>query len=96
MPCRAFVEAVWLPAEAIGGNLAIANEFANKSVGILQVIQSKKRLLTSLHSEVAGKEDGSLKRMLGEDEGTMQRREQCHQRLRLLQQASEELSAVSF
>ena len=63
---------------------------------LLQVIQSKKRLLDKLHSDVAGKEDGSLKRMLGEDEGTMQRREQCHQRLKLLQQASEELSAVAF
>lgn len=60
------------------------------------VMQSKKKLLDKLHSEVAGKEDGSLKRLLGEDEGTMKRREDCHKRLKMLQQASEELSAVSF
>jgi len=60
------------------------------------VIQAKKKLLDKLHSEVAGKEDGSLKRLLGEDESTMKRREDCHKRLQLLHQASEELSAVSF
>ena len=63
---------------------------------MVQVMQAKKKLLDKLHSEVAGKEDGSLKRLLGEDEGTMKRREDCHKRLRMLQQASEELSAVSF
>ena len=62
----------------------------------VQVVSAKKKLLDKLHSDVAGKEDGSLKRLLGENEETMKRREECHKRLNMLKQASEELSAVSF
>ncbi len=37
-------------------------------------MQSKKKLLDKLHEEVAAKEDGGLKRMLGEDETVAKRR----------------------
>lgn len=39
-----------------------------------QVINAKKKLLDHLHEDVAAKEDGGLKRMLGEDENVAKRR----------------------
>ncbi len=63
---------------------------------LLQVLQAKKRLLDSLHAEVASSEDGKLKRMLIEDETTLKRREQCTHRLNLLKKAADELSAASY
>lgn len=39
-----------------------------------QVINAKKKLLDKLHEDVAAKEDGGLKRMLGEDESVAKRR----------------------
>ncbi|KAK9829182.1 hypothetical protein WJX72_004363 [[Myrmecia] bisecta] len=60
------------------------------------VLQAKKKLLDQLHADVASKEDGSLKRLLSEDETTLKRREAVHHRLALLKKAAEEVNAVSF
>ena len=62
----------------------------------MQVLQAKKRLLDALQADVAASEDGRLKRMLQEDETVAKRREGCHNRLRLLRKAAEEVSAVAF
>ena len=62
----------------------------------LQVLQSKKKLLDKLHAEVASSEDGQLKRILSEDEGTAKRREMCITRLKMLRQAADEISSVPF
>ena len=61
-----------------------------------QVLQSKKKLLDKLHAEVASSEDAQLKRILSEDEGTQKRRELCFTRLKMLRQAQEEISNVTF
>jgi Dynamin GTPase effector domain len=47
-----------------------------------QVMQSKKRLLEKLHASVAAQEDAGLKRLLGEDETMLKRREDLTKRLR--------------
>jgi hypothetical protein len=39
-----------------------------------QVMNAKKKLLDKLHEDVAAKEDGGLKRLLGEDESVAKRR----------------------
>jgi hypothetical protein len=39
-----------------------------------QVMNAKKKLLDTLHEDVAAKEDGGLKRLLGEDESVAKRR----------------------
>ena len=62
----------------------------------LQVLQSKKKLLDKLHAEVASSEDGQLKRILSEDEGTAKRRDMCITRLKMLRTAAEEISSVPF
>lgn len=48
-------------------------------------MQAKKVLLSSLHEDVANKEDGGLKRMLGEDEEIAKKREASMNRLRMLE-----------
>ena len=63
---------------------------------MVQVVQAKKRLLDKLQAEVAASEDTKLKRILAEDESVSKRREGCHNRLKLLRKAAEEVSAVSF
>ena len=63
---------------------------------MLQVLQSKKKLLDKLQAEVANSEDAQLKRILSEDENTIKRREQLVSRLKLLKSASEEMASVHF
>lgn len=60
------------------------------------VQQAKKKLLAKLQEEVASKEDMALKRMLSEDEGTIKRRTQIADRLKLLKNASQEVAQVQF
>eukprot|EP00891_Asterochloris_glomerata_P004731 jgi/Astpho2/4731/e_gw1.00067.68.1_t len=55
-----------------------------------------KKLLAKLQEEVASKEDMALKRMLSEDEGTIKRRTQIADRLKLLKNASQEVAQVQF
>jgi len=71
---------------------------------VLQLVQSKqgskeygqflhkKSLLDKFVEDVAGKDAESLRRLLGENEQVMQRREKCSQRLELLQTAYRELT----
>lgn len=66
------------------------------SLLLLQVMQAKKRLLDKMQADVAAAEDTKLKRILQEDESTAKRRENCHNRLKLLRKAAEEVSAVAF
>ena len=61
-----------------------------------QVMQAKKRLLDKMQADVAAAEDTKLKRILQEDESVAKRRENCHNRLKLLRKAAEEVSAVAF
>lgn len=56
------------------------------------VLQAKKSLLDKFVEEVAGKDAESLRRLLGENEEVMQRREACSKRLDLLQTAYRELT----
>lgn len=63
---------------------------------LVQVQQAKKKLLAKLQEEVASKEDMALKRMLSEDEGTIKRRTQIADRLKLLKNASQEVAQVQF
>lgn len=56
------------------------------------VLQAKKSLLDKFVEEVAGKDAESLRRLLGEDEQVMQRRDMCARRLDLLQKAYGELT----
>lgn len=60
------------------------------------VMQAKKALLSSLHEDVANKEDGGLKRMLGEDPKVAQKREDCMKRLQMLQKAKQELHDANY
>jgi len=63
---------------------------------MMQVMQAKKRLLDKMQADVASSEDAKLKRILQEDESVAKRREGCHNRLKLLRKAAEEISAVAF
>merc|ERR1711977_768807 len=56
------------------------------------VLQAKKSLLDKFVEEVAGKDAESLRRLLGENEEVMQRREACSNRLDMLQMAYRELT----
>ncbi len=56
------------------------------------VLQAKRSLLDNFVEEVAGKDADSLRRLLGENEEVMQRREACSKRLDLLQTAYRELT----
>ncbi len=62
-----------------------------------QVIKAKENVLNDMLMEVAGYEEGQLKRLLGEDEKVQKRREDVTRRLKLLKKANEEitLSGVS-
>lgn len=60
------------------------------------VLKSKKDLLEGLHKDVAAADDGGLRHLLAEDEGTVKRRAACQHRLKLLRQAADEVAAASF
>lgn len=64
--------------------------------GVAQVMQSKKSLLDTLHQDVANKEDGGLKRLLGEDEAVAKKREDSMQRLRMLEKVRPHLLSCKF
>ena len=72
-----------------------ADMYASRAA-VVQVLQSKKKLLDKLHAEVANSDDMQLKRILSEDEGTIKRRELLVTRLKLLKSASEEVASVHF
>ena len=57
-------------------------------------MQSKKVLLDTLHQDVANKEDGGLKRLLGEDEEVAKKREASMTRLRMLEKVPPHLPII--
>ena len=61
-----------------------------------QVMKAKDNILDSLQEEVASKDEEELSRLLHEDPDVTRRRAQCLQRLKLLNKASEEISATRF
>lgn len=68
----------------------------HKAWCLLQVLQSKKKLLDKLHADVAAKEDRPLKVMLSEDENVAKRRETCMTRLELMKKAQTEVNTVAY
>jgi len=58
------------------------------------VLEAKRSLLDKFVENVAGKDSESLRRLLGESEDIMNRRDQCTKRLELLQQAYREITGV--
>lgn len=56
--------------------------------------QSKDRLLEEMQASVAGDQEVALKRLLGEDESVMKRREALTHKLDMLQKAQAELTSV--
>lgn len=57
-------------------------------------LQSKDKLLEDMSANVAGDQDAALKRLLGEDEAVMKRREALTHKLDMLQRAQAELTSV--
>lgn len=56
--------------------------------------QAKEKLLEEMQAGVAGEVEGALKRLLGEDEGIMKRREVLTHKLTMMKQAQQELTQV--
>lgn len=56
--------------------------------------QSKDKLLEDMSANVAGDQEAALKRLLGEDEAVMKRREALTHKLDMLQRAQAELTSV--
>jgi hypothetical protein len=56
--------------------------------------QAKEKLLEEMSASVAGDQEASLKRLLGEDEQVMKRREVLTHKLDMLKRAQSELSNV--
>ncbi|KAK2078512.1 hypothetical protein QBZ16_003352 [Prototheca wickerhamii] len=65
-----------------------------KAVVHCMVIQAKERLLEEMQAGVAGEVETSLKRLLGEDEGVMKRRDVLTKKLDMMRQAQSELTQV--
>lgn len=65
-----------------------------KAIVHCMVLQSKEKLLESMAAHVAGDQDAALKRLLGEDDGVMKRREALTHKLDMLRKAQSELSNV--
>lgn len=65
-----------------------------KAVVTCMVVQAKERLLEEMSASVAGDQEASLKRLLGEDEQVMKRREVLTHKLDMLKRAAAELSNV--
>ena len=57
-------------------------------------MQAKEKLLEEMSASVAGDQEASLKRLLGEDEQVMKRREVLTHKLDMLKRAQGELSNV--
>ena len=58
------------------------------------LVQAKEKLLEEMSASVAGDQEASLKRLLGEDEQVMKRREVLTHKLDMLKRAQGELSNV--
>lgn len=56
--------------------------------------QAKEKLLEEMSASVAGDQEASLKRLLGEDEQVMKRREVLTHKLDMLRRAQAELTNV--
>ncbi|KAL6777453.1 DRP1 [Auxenochlorella protothecoides x Auxenochlorella symbiontica] len=65
-----------------------------KAIVHCMVIQAKERLLEEMQAGVAGDQEVALKRLLGEDEGVMKRREVLTNKLNMMKQAQVELTQV--
>eukprot|EP00887_Chlorella_sp_A99_P000725 scaffold5.g725.t1 len=65
-----------------------------KAVVHCMVLQAKDRLLEEMQAGVAGNQEAALKRLLGEDEAVMKRREMLTQKLDMLKRAQAELTQV--
>lgn len=65
-----------------------------KAIVHCMVFPSKERLLESLQASVAGQQESSLKRLLGEDDAVAKRREMLTNKLDMLKRAQGELSSV--
>lgn len=57
-------------------------------------MQSKEKLLEEMAASVAGDQEVALKRLLGEDEAVMKRREALTHKLDMLKRAQAELTSV--
>jgi hypothetical protein len=62
--------------------------------GCLPSLQSKDKLLEDMQAGVAGDQEAALKRLLGEDEAVMKRRETLTLKLDMLKKAQAELTTV--
>jgi len=65
-----------------------------KAIVHCMVIPAKERLLESIQASVAGQQEASLKRLLGEDDAVAKRREVLTAKLDMLKRAQGELSSV--
>jgi len=60
------------------------------------VLKAKDNILEKLQEEVASKEEEELVRLLHEDPDVTRRRNQCKQRLKLLNKAQQEINNTKF
>lgn len=65
-----------------------------KAIVHCMVLPAKERLLEGLQASVAGQQEASLKRLLGEDEAVHKRREALTQKLDMLKRAQGELTGI--
>lgn len=65
-----------------------------KAIVHCMVLQSKDKLLEEMSASVAGDQEAALKRLLGEDEAVMKRREALTHKLDMLRRAQSELTSV--
>lgn len=65
-----------------------------KAIVHCMVLPAKERLLEGLQASVAGQQEASLKRLLGEDEAVHKRREVLTQKLDMLKRAQGELTGI--
>lgn len=56
--------------------------------------QAKDKLLELMSAQIAGEQEAALKRVLGEDEAVMKRREALTHKLDMLRRAQAELTSV--
>ncbi|PSC76903.1 dynamin-related 1E-like [Micractinium conductrix] len=65
-----------------------------KAIVHCMVLQSKEKLLEGMSASVAGDQEAALKRLLGEDDAVMKRREALTHKLDMLRRAQAELTTV--
>jgi Dynamin GTPase effector domain len=66
-----------------------------KAVVHCMVLAAKEKLLEEMQASVAGEQEASLKRLLGEDDAIAQRRETLTKKLDMLKRAQSELASVN-